>query len=107
MTEPHHYSGEHRQTDLSSSPPGGNAPVRASWKGYDYPSTAIVESVSRATGREETALPPLYEAVDPDALDALLVDETDGLRLSFRYAGTTVSVGADHVIRIRTGSEAN
>lgn len=36
------------------------------------PSTAVVETVAIAAGREPTVLEPLYETVDPDALDALI-----------------------------------
>lgn len=82
------------------------APFRSSWQGYEYPSTAIVESVSDATGREVTALPALHRAVDADALDALLGTDATPVRLSFRFAGTTVSVDADQRIEVRVDADA-
>lgn len=40
---------------------------------------------------------PLYDAVDPDALDALFAGEAESdLRVSFRYESFHVSVEDDH-----------
>lgn len=43
---------------------------------YDWsvqsPSTAVVEAVAAASGRDPTDFESLYERTDPDALDALL-----------------------------------
>lgn len=55
----------------------------------------IVKGVATETGRDPTALPPLYEAVDPDAL-AVAVETLDTGRVTFSYAGCTVTVQADH-----------
>lgn len=79
---------------------------------YEYsrderPSQAVVASVAKATGRptvpnEDTggddgadALPPLYEVIDPDALDALVPPEDDhgtNFLLTFTYDDYTVTV---------------
>jgi hypothetical protein len=45
-------------------------------KQYDWsdtdPSIAVVKTVAAATNREPTELKPLYEILDPDALDELI-----------------------------------
>lgn len=61
------------------------------------PSVAVVEAVAREAGVRPVDLPPLYDTIDPDALDQLL--PTDGLGLvRFRYDGYDVTLsGADDV----------
>ncbi len=47
-------------------------PVQAEFDwGNISPSTAVVETVARASNRDPTATNPLYNAIDPDALDSL------------------------------------
>ena len=52
---------------------GADGTVRAR---YEWASTppqiAVIETIAVALDRETTALEPLYEFVDPEALDALL-----------------------------------
>ncbi len=63
------------------------------------PSSAVVSAVAAAEGVDETALPPLFHAIDPDALDSLFHQDcttdarprTSGT-VEFRYAGYVVSV---------------
>lgn len=68
------------------------------------PSTAVVETVAIAADRDPVALEPLYDAIDPDALDALIHsrgarstdgDATvtfgiDGYQVTIQRAGTVV-----------------
>jgi len=61
-------------------------------------STAVVEAVSASTGRPVSDLPPLYDAVDPDALDALFADRAADGWVRFRYADHVVEVRADRTI---------
>jgi len=58
----------------------------------------IVKGVATETSRDPVALPPLYETVDPDAL-AIAIDTLDTGRVTFDYAGCTVTV--------RTGERAD
>ncbi|WP_191965910.1 MULTISPECIES: HalOD1 output domain-containing protein [Haloferax] len=85
-------TGFDRRDDYS---PGTDADgvIRAE---YDWsslpPSTAVIETVAIAANREPTALEPLYNTVDPDALDALFdssgCHSTDGVTtVSFEFAG--------------------
>lgn len=63
-------------------------------------SMTVVTAVAKAAEADPTELPPLYEAVDPDALDKLLggglgrSGGQDGY-LTFTYAGYSVTVHAD------------
>ncbi|EMA32361.1 hypothetical protein C446_14654 [Halobiforma nitratireducens JCM 10879] len=61
---------------------------------------AIVDFVARETGTDAVELSPLYDAVDPDALDSLL--RSDGFAaLEFEYEGRTVEIeDADGSLRI-------
>lgn len=84
-------------------------PIRADWREHDSPCTAIVEVVAEATGREPTDLPPLYESIETDALDALVSTSTDAsTRVTFDYAGVEVTVRSNGEFEVRTdGAEAH
>lgn len=63
-------------------------------------STLVVNTVSDATEMSVAELPPLYDAIDPDALDALFFSrDTDGY-VEFQYAGHTVTVSADRTMEV-------
>ena len=77
---------------------------------WTCPSTTVLtalEVVGRAGG---PALPPLYDAIDPDALDALFAPQPDGSprpigQVCFQIAGYEVTVWSDGAIRLRSLSE--
>ena len=67
----------------------------------------VVEAVEAATGRSAVpdgsndALPPLYGAIDPDALDDLF--ESDGQfegSLTFTYCDRTITVEHDGTVTV-------
>jgi hypothetical protein len=60
-------------------------------------SERIVWTVATAADRDPLELPPLYDAIDPDALDALVDRMSDGT-VSFAYAGYEVTVRSDESI---------
>ena len=71
---------------------------------YDWdavrPSAAVIEMVAIAADREPSALEPLYDTVDPEALDTLIrrngdVESTTEMRVTFTYAGHDVTVRGD------------
>lgn len=80
-------------------------PILADWRDYDSLSTAIVEAVAAATDREPTDLPPLYESIDTDALDAIAAGWTANTDrrdyVSFAFAGVDVAVESDGGIEVR------
>lgn len=60
--------------------------------------TQIVTTVAEVTRTDPLQLPPLFDAVDPDALESLFAPTTTGTRLGtieFPYAGRTVTVEFD------------
>lgn len=87
----------HALSDVRTHPETG-----ATVADYDHEtdplSVAIPELVARCEECHPCSLPPMYDSVDPEALDDLFtVDRrsASGLGISFDYAGYTVEVGAD------------
>lgn len=80
-------------------------PIRSSWNENDSPSLEVIELIANATGREPAALPPLYESVDTDALDALVAESGDlngDARITFTHAGVEVTIYSDGQLEART-----
>lgn len=76
------------------------------WTEDEEISATIIESVAAITGKEPTDLKPLYEVVDPDALDQLLrslqnsgIDEGPS-EVVFTFNGCEVKVEADGTIML-------
>ena len=71
-------------------------------------SEAVVTAVSALAGSKPVDLDPLYEVVEPDALDSLVEHaqrgDTGTHRLRFTYEGYDVGVRSDGRIRIRDDS---
>ena len=68
-------------------------------------STKVIQRVAAVMDRTATELPPLYETIDPEALDAVIdsarTDESS-LEFQFTYSGCQVRItgsGAVHVER--------
>ena len=59
-------------------------------------SETVVKAVGEVSGRHTAGrsdgLPPLYEAIDPDALDELYASSRDPPAVQFTYAGYTVAI---------------
>lgn len=74
--------------------------------GAETVSRAIVEAIADAKGVSPVDLqPPLYEAVDPDALEQFVASvhdrpNTTDLRVTFTYAGHEVTVSGDGDVSI-------
>lgn len=66
-------------------------------------STTVVEAVAAATDTVPSRLPTLYEAVDPDALDALVASLYERGRGTVRFdlAGCQVTVDATGTVVVR------
>lgn len=102
-------------TDESRRSPAGEEAGAASGavrSQYDWsstpPSVAVAETVAVAVDREPTAIEPLYESVDPDALDALVRSNeepsaADTVAVSFDVAGRRVTVHGTGEVVVRTG----
>jgi hypothetical protein len=75
------------------------------------PSTGAVEAIAAATGDAPTAFAPLYESLDPDALDELVRSAAersgeDALVVSFTHAGCEVTVRSDGSVLARPAEES-
>jgi len=57
--------------------PGREVRGSFDWTDAETVSAAVVAAVGSVAGKSATELPPLYDAVDPDALDALF-DRANG-----------------------------
>ncbi|AEM59461.1 hypothetical protein HISP_19815 (plasmid) [Haloarcula hispanica N601] len=68
---------------------------------YESPSEAIVTAIAAKESVTETSLPPLYNRIDPDALDTLVAGQTnDDIQISFTYSGYTVRIRDSETIEI-------
>lgn len=92
-------------TEVDESTPEPTARVRRTWSEPARPSTVVIEALAAATGRDPTTMPPLYDYVDPDALDALLgsrtSDSEQSVAVSFPYDGATVRVDSSGRVEVR------
>ena len=92
MATDHHRNAE-TETDAGGSATDEQTYVFSREK---EPTLAVLEAVSSATGTDELELSPLYEVVDPDALDALFdaadPSPSEALSVSFSYAGFDVEI---------------
>ncbi|QRV15714.1 HalOD1 output domain-containing protein [Haloterrigena salifodinae] len=66
------------------------------------PSLAVVDAVASASETDPTALPPLYNAIEPDALDAMFESSQPGStrRISFSYNGFDVTVDGGRAVTV-------
>lgn len=66
-------------------------------------SVGVISAIAERRGVEPTTLPPLYEWIDPDALDALFEPTRSGRRggrISFTYDGHDVVIDCDDGLEI-------
>lgn len=55
----------------------------------------IVQTVAESMNRDVSTLPPLYDQIDPDALDQLFDRVgTSEVAVEFRYAGCDITISA-------------
>lgn len=67
------------------------------------PSEKVVKAVAAKTGTDPLELPPLYETIDPDALDALVESSGErSLQLEFQFAGRHVVVDGTGGVGVST-----
>ena len=71
-----------------------------------HPSTAVIEAIAEYEGLDPVELePPLFEVIDPDALDALVGNEESGqaqsdIAVQFTYNQCRVKVSSDGSIEV-------
>lgn len=62
--------------------------------------TAIVEAIAAVSDSPVTDVPPLYEVIDPDALESLFTTRQAGAFLAIRFNGYLVYVRANGRVRL-------
>ena len=62
-------------------------------------SEKVIQTVAETTNTDPLELPPLYETIDPDALDALIADMQAG-SISFTYTDCEITVRSDGTVTI-------
>lgn len=66
-------------------------------------STKVVQHVAEVMDQEVTELPPLYDTIDPEALDSLIKSvETSpsSLEIRFTYAGQQVIIDGRRAVSV-------
>jgi hypothetical protein len=66
------------------------------------PSVAVVKAVAAVTGDDPTAIEPLTETINPDAMDRLIEteDSRGTLSITFGYSGCVVTAEANGDITV-------
>lgn len=94
--------------------------ARYDWATSDSLSTTVVSTIATVAGKEPTELKPLFDQLDPDALDALFQPTDDALRVGGQVAfivddyqvtvhanGKIVSQGANETSSLLTIEDSN
>lgn len=101
-------TGTQIKTDDSSSEL--TLSTTAEWEhGTEHtPVYAVVTAVADASGMDIAELPPLYEAIDPEALNDLFTARSEPAvgQVSFQYAGYDVVVRGSGVVEVATTVDA-
>ncbi|MFC7185692.1 HalOD1 output domain-containing protein [Halorubrum yunnanense] len=72
-------------------------------------SYAVVTSIADLTDRDPDDLEPLWDSVDPDALDTFVAHANESstpYRLTFRYEGYAVEIAENGRLQLTPGGEA-
>lgn len=90
----------HTQTVGDALSDGGYGDVYETEVGDRTPTEAVVDVVAAISDAEPASLEPLYDTVDPEAVDALCASgDADEPTVSFEYCGFAVRIeGCDRVI---------
>ena len=74
------------------------------------PSAATLETLAAVTGTDELDLAPLYQSIDPDALDTLVGVRPDGrvagqTEVAFTHEGYDVVVDSGGTVRLSAADD--
>ncbi|QRV17800.1 hypothetical protein JMJ58_22475 (plasmid) [Haloterrigena salifodinae] len=82
--------------------------ITANWDADtdNTPVYAVVSAVAEAEGVDPVDLPPLYETIDPEALNDLLSSRDDSTvaTVEFEYAGYAVTVRGEGMVTVCSDS---
>lgn len=88
---------EPNDADFDGTDATGPWSVEFEWDGESRPSMLVIELLADVVGVDATDVGPIYEAVDPDALDRLFEDMPDG---TARESGRVTFEVSDHTVRV-------
>ncbi len=88
---------------MTADPATGRHQIDHDWDVDSSVSTSVVEAVAAATKTMPTEIDPLYDVVDPDALDALVASlrKSGHGTVRFEFAGWIVTLTANGAIDLR------
>lgn len=68
----------------------------------------VVSAVAEVEGTDPVELPPLYDAINPEALNALFTSRAKSTveRITFQYAGYSIVVRGDGEVRVQADQES-
>lgn len=72
------------------------------------PSQAVIQTLADITGTQVTELPSLYDVVDPESLDTLVLDygsDSEDLFVEFSFHGYRISIQSSGILEIGPLSE--
>lgn len=72
------------------------------WTGEESLATTIVRAVASVSNRETTELEPLYDTVDPEALETCVTSlcESSDCAVTFVYAGYEIRIDGDGLVTL-------
>jgi hypothetical protein len=91
---------------IRNSETAGQSEFECSFDADESPSHGVVRAIAAVKGVEPTGVDPLYDFIDPDALDAMF-DGTTGtserdIRVSFRIDDLEIEVSGDRRITVHS-----
>lgn len=81
--------------------------IQRNWHDADTAAISVINAIAALTGIPPTSMEPLYESVDPEALERVLESGADGscgsstLSVSFTHEGCGVTIRADGQLTVR------
>jgi hypothetical protein len=65
----------------------------------------IVGAIAADRGLDPTELPPLYDSIDPDVVNAFVESADEDASLEFQYYDTAITVSGSGVVETRPVTE--
>jgi len=88
-----------RNTDRNIEASQGSGGAIRDREEFASPSLHLIYAIADLTDSDPATMPPLYDAIDTDALDTLL-DTESSIEIGFEYDGHSVTVTGDGEVRV-------
>ena len=90
---------------IRNSETAGQSEFECSFDADESPSHGVVRAIAAVKGVEPTDVDPLYDSINPNALDAIFGGTTEaresGIRVSFRVDDLEIEVSEDRRVTVR------